>query len=124
VRRYRVDRDKAIWEQVDGQVVVIHARTSYYYALNRTGTAVWHELTARACTLDDLARRLGRAYGRPPGDVRGDVERLLAQLQREDLVVVEEDAGEEGEHGRQRGPEAAHRRAAGRRPDAGRARTR
>ena len=84
--KYAANHARAEWRLVDGESVIVNVETSYYYGLNRSGTLLWTALADRALSADDLARALAAAFGIDQARARGDVDVLLADLTREDLV--------------------------------------
>lgn len=85
--KYQVNRAVARWQIVDAEAVVVHAETSYYYGLNRTGTVVWTALAEGPLTEGDLTTRLVDACDVDPAVALADVRALLADLVRESLVT-------------------------------------
>jgi hypothetical protein len=84
--KYAINRNRAEWRLVDGESVIVNLETSYYYGLNRSGTLLWTALADRARSADELARELAEACGIDEARARGDVDALLADLTREDLL--------------------------------------
>lgn len=85
--KYRINKARAEWRVVDDEAVVVHVETSYYYGLNRAGTLVWTALSERALSAGELARELAEAFDIDEAVARRDVDVLLADLTREDLLV-------------------------------------
>lgn len=84
---YAINKSRAEWRVVDDEAVVVNVETSYYYGLNRAGTFVWTALSERARSVDELADELAAAFEVELSRAREDVETLLADLKREDLLV-------------------------------------
>ena len=82
-------------ELADGSGVLLHLRTKFYYALNRTGVAVWKRLAAGGdATLEEVASAVVSGFrGAEPERVRADVDRLLGQLADEGLLLPPLPAG-------------------------------
>ena len=51
---YVANTDRVLWRVVDGEAVLVHKETSYYYSLNTTGTVIWELLSAEAQSAADL----------------------------------------------------------------------
>lgn len=85
--KYAINRSRAEWRVVDDEAVVVNVETSYYYALNRAGTLVWTALSERAQSADELADELAAAFEIELSRAREDVDALLDDLKREDLLV-------------------------------------
>jgi hypothetical protein len=84
--KYVVNARNAQWRVVDGEAVIVHVGSSYYYALNRTGTFLWSLLAEAPRTVDEVTERVADDYGVPRHTVRADVEQVLRDLLGEGLV--------------------------------------
>ena len=85
--RYVVSPDAAFAALPDGGVV-LHLRTKRYFSLNETGAAIW-SLLESAASPEEIAERLTRTYAVEAAAASRSVERLVAELAREELVTVE-----------------------------------
>lgn len=87
---YAPKDDVILTELRDGTGVLLHLATKFYYTLNATGVAVWKLLESGvARTPEALAVALAELFaGIAPEEARKDVERLLTELVREDLVAA------------------------------------
>jgi hypothetical protein len=86
--RYTIARDRVRWNIVDGQAVLIHVETSYYYSLNRTGTVIWEKLLAQPLTRDEITDAVAQRFGKTPRQVSDDVAAFLEQMLSEELIQV------------------------------------
>ncbi|MEQ1870857.1 MAG: PqqD family protein [Vicinamibacterales bacterium] len=84
---YSINSRAAQWRIVDGEAVVVHVDTSYYYSLNRTGTFIWTALSMAPQSASDLAKQLAQAFGIDQVRATADVAALLTALRDEDLVM-------------------------------------
>lgn len=75
------------WRTIEGEVLLLDARTQRYMALNRTGTLLW-ELLGRGTTRAELAERLVAEYGLDPERAAADVAQLLEDLAERDLLAA------------------------------------
>jgi hypothetical protein len=91
----RPSPDVLLTELADGSGVLLHLRTKFYYALNRTGVAVWKRLAAgEAATPEALAAAVVAGFqGAEPGRVQADVAALLHELEEEGLLLPPAPAG-------------------------------
>lgn len=91
----RPSPDVLLTELADGTGVLLHLRTKFYYALNRTGVAVWKRLAAgEAATPEALAAAVvARFKGAAPEQVAADVSALLRELEDEGLLLPPAPAG-------------------------------
>lgn len=85
-RKYSVPRQDVAWRRVDDEVLVLHLRTGYYYALNETGARLWEELAAGA-SFSAACEVLTREFTVDEAAARADAEALLAELCRENLLL-------------------------------------
>jgi Coenzyme PQQ synthesis protein D (PqqD) len=83
---YRINEDNVRWRVVDGEAVIIHLGTSYYYSLNRTGTAAWEKLNEGKSSMPELAAALAGRFAIDQDTMEQDLEPLLEQLLSEDLI--------------------------------------
>lgn len=73
----------------DGNAVVLHLETKFYFTLNATGLTVWKALgDGLACTPRALAEKLAAEYRVTPEVAERDVAALLDVLLREKLVLA------------------------------------
>jgi Coenzyme PQQ synthesis protein D (PqqD) len=84
--RLRVAKDVAA-KVIDGEAVVLNLVNGMYYSTDGVGAAVW-TLLDRAPTSDEIVDALVARYDVPDAEARADVERLVGELLRENLVVV------------------------------------
>jgi hypothetical protein len=85
----RPSPDALLTELKDGTGVLLHLRTKFYYALNRTGVAAWKLIEAgRAASVDAVAAELAAAFsGTTLEEVRRDVAALVRELGEEGLIL-------------------------------------
>ena len=70
-KTYRIDRNKAISETLDGETIIINLETGTYYSMNASGTTVW----------DALGKEL------PINVTESFVTDFLVFLERENLIA-------------------------------------
>lgn len=83
---YCVPEGDLAFRVIDGEAILIHFQTNFYYSLNPVGTLVWSWLQQAPASSEELAARVAQEFGRPADATRADVEQFLAQLAAEDLV--------------------------------------
>ena len=76
-------------EIVDGEVIIINYVTGAYYSLLKVGVDIWCFIEKRA-TLGEIIGEIHNRYDGQPQEIEESVTELVAQLQREDLIVVVE----------------------------------
>lgn len=85
---FSVNAPDVIWEEIDGEVVLINLESGTYYSAEGTGAAIWR-LVESGRSADEAARALGRAWEGDPADIREGVRVFLSRLIEEGLVVPE-----------------------------------
>ena len=83
--RFELDRRRVVHETIDGEVILIHMETGFYYSLEGPGSEIWDSLVA-GCDPDETARRLRTRYVAPPGAIEGAVSALAEELCEERLL--------------------------------------
>ena len=78
-------RTEVIWREVDGRIVGLDLRSSRYFSLNATGTALWKLLDAGAAP-DELVERLSADYSLSPEVAAEEVSAFLASLEAGGLL--------------------------------------
>jgi hypothetical protein len=76
------------WRRTENEVIVLDDVTGRYFALNRSGTALW-ELLRDGTTLARLAERLMSVYQLDGDRAARDVKQLVSELSERGLVQTE-----------------------------------
>ena len=58
--RFELDRRRVVHETIDGEVILIHMETGFYYSLEGPGSEIWDALVA-GCGPDEIARPIADA---------------------------------------------------------------
>ncbi len=77
--------DKATYQTVEGEAILIHLDTGAYYSLNDVGTSFW-ELLDGMRSVADCAAKIAAEYDAPVDVVTGDLQELVEDLVKEGLV--------------------------------------
>jgi hypothetical protein len=88
--RLHPNRDEVAASVVDGEAIMINLTNGMYFSMDKVGGVVW-ELIESHQSLGDIVAAIATSYSVPPEQVQTDVERLAADLIRENLVRVAED---------------------------------
>jgi hypothetical protein len=88
--RVKACTDNVAWRVVEGEAVLVHAETSAYFGLNRTGTALWVALAGGARTAEELVQVLGAKDGAGLLQAREDVDVFLRSLVSAGLASTSE----------------------------------
>lgn len=75
----------ALVAHLDNEVVLLHAGTKEYFRLNETGQAVWR-LLEQGLDTDVIVTRIVADYDVAPDTARNEIDRLLADLGKADLL--------------------------------------
>ena len=90
-----MDRDPrpspdVVFQEVDGEVVLVHLQTNSIYTLNATGARFW-ALFAAGHDPPHVRRELCREFDVDPAQLEIEVDALLESLAREGLIVYAEE---------------------------------
>src|SRR5688572_17523119 len=86
MRRVQANTDIAAWRIVDGEAVIVHAVSSAYYGLNKTGTFIWESIASEPMASHDVADRVTERFGVTADSIRDEVEAFLVSLEAEGLA--------------------------------------
>jgi Coenzyme PQQ synthesis protein D (PqqD) len=77
-----------IFEELEGEVVLLHLEGGMYYKLNGSGTRIW-SLIQQHEDVSDVVRAVTAQYHVEPDVAERDVAALVKQLEEKGLVTVE-----------------------------------
>jgi hypothetical protein len=95
--RLDIDRRRVVHETIDGEAILIHMETGFYYSLDGTGSEVWGAIVAGR-TVDEIVAELRARYDASNGTIEESVSSLVAELLEEGLVVEATAAPTNGSH--------------------------
>ena len=87
--RYRINSPIVTGEVIDGEVVIIHLDNGNYFSLLDVGERIWQQLVESE-TLENIVRDLTMRYVCEASLARSSLERLVAELVAEELIVPRE----------------------------------
>ncbi len=76
-----------LWNEVEGELVLLNLNTEQYFGLDETGTATWKAVT-RLPTIEDAYQELLATYEVEPEQLRGDLKNLLQELTDQKLLEI------------------------------------
>jgi hypothetical protein len=76
-------------EVIDGEAIIIDLSTGVYYSMDGVGGSIWALIEAER-SLGEIVAAIVARYEAPPERVHTDVQELVAELVREQLVLVSE----------------------------------
>lgn len=74
-----------VHQRLGEDIVLVHLKTNHIYALNETGARFW-ELLAEGRARDEIERELLAEFEVEPEVLRAEIDGLLGELAREDMV--------------------------------------
>ena len=72
---------------VDNEIVILNMAKNNYIGLDEIGRRIW-DLSAEACSVDDLCNRLSREFEATPEQIAVDVLPFLEELAQEGLIRI------------------------------------
>jgi hypothetical protein len=87
-RRFRCPANVAA-RVVDGEAIIIHLETGRYYSAEGVGAILW-QLLDSGIPLGDITAGLTDRFGPSAQQARQDLERFVAELVREELLVSDD----------------------------------
>ena len=82
---FAVDRRRVVHETIDGEAILIHMESGFYYSLDGAGAEIWNGL-ATGSPSAEVAAGLRMRYQAPPGAIEDAVSGLASELCREGLL--------------------------------------
>jgi len=77
--------DDIIWRVVDDEALILNTSNGYYFSMNGTATEAWCLLT-EGKSIDEVARVIAERYEIDLTSAKADVEALLQELKKEQIV--------------------------------------
>ena len=95
--RYRPNAPQVIAETIAGEAMIVNLATGHYFSLQGSGADIWAEIE-RERSFSSIVASLERRYAAGEGEIDAAVERLVDELEQENLVVAitESDGGPTG----------------------------
>jgi hypothetical protein len=82
---FEVDRRRVVHETIDGEAILIHMETGFYYSLEGSGSEIWNALAAGTAP-EDICGALKAHYAAPEATIEAAVAALVDELCREGLL--------------------------------------
>jgi hypothetical protein len=90
---YRVNSPRVIYENIDGELILVHMEKGAYYTTDEVGALLWDLIELR-CTVAEMREALGSHFEASPQEIEDGAGSFLEQLLAEDLVSREEPAAD------------------------------
>ncbi|MBV6627757.1 MAG: PqqD family protein [Rivularia sp. (in: Bacteria)] len=85
--------ENALSTQVNGEIVILHYESEYYYTLNAVGTKFW-QLFTELKNVDTVIQQLVQIYSVNETTLRHDVTEFVEELVEEELLNCENQTDE------------------------------
>ena len=76
------------WRLIEDEIVILRLRSLSYYSLEPVGAFLWQKIAERAMTRDELLGALIAEFEVDESTAGPDLDALLAELKREELIVA------------------------------------
>jgi hypothetical protein len=83
---FTINTPTIVHETIDNEVVMIDFDTGNYYSLDKVGTEIWGHIV-RGASVGAIVEALARRYDVSRSEIHDSVQRLVAELQAERLVM-------------------------------------
>ena len=85
---YRVNSPRVIFENIDGELILVHMERGTYYSTDEVGADIWGMIESQ-CSLPEICDALQSKYDAGPEEIADAVSSFIARLEAEDLVSVD-----------------------------------
>jgi hypothetical protein len=92
---YRVDEPKVISETFPNEIVAINFQSGSYYGMTKAALEIWG-LLKQGASEETMVRHLAVRYDAEPAVIAEAMERFLARLREQELIVETEAEGYAG----------------------------
>jgi coenzyme PQQ synthesis protein D (PqqD) len=89
---FRVNSPRVIFENIDGELILVHMERGAYYTTDEVGAELWGLIEAR-CNVSDMCDVLRSRYDADAEMIEHAVAAFLGRLAEEDLVSNGDEAG-------------------------------
>ena len=89
---YRVSGPRVIYENIDGELILVHMEKGTYFNTDEVGAFIWNMIEGRA-TATEIIHAVEARYDEVGEGIPGAVRRFLTRLVDEDLAVEDSDTG-------------------------------
>jgi len=90
---YRINAPRVIFENIDGELILVHMERGTYYSTDEVGAVLWNLIEA-GCTAGEMCDALQAQYGAGSEEIAAAVSAFLTRLADEDLVSPQSVSGE------------------------------
>ena len=83
---FQVNAPHVIFENIEGELVLIHMAKGSYYSTDAIGSRLWDMIVA-GHRVDEMREWVGASYQGDVAEIAQGVEDFLAELQAEELII-------------------------------------
>jgi Coenzyme PQQ synthesis protein D (PqqD) len=87
--RFRINDAEITADVFDGEAIILNLATGAYYSIDKAGGLIW-SMIAAGHSLEEVVAALRTRYDVPEAEAHADVERVVDDLVRENLVLASE----------------------------------
>src|SRR5262249_34321339 len=87
-----------VWNEAQGQMVLLNARTGTYFALDEVGAEIWKLLLSHRSAVP-VVEAMQELFDVDPATLSADVHRLIGELLEHGLLAPEQDVTQPAEAG-------------------------
>ena len=103
---YRVNSPQVIYENIDGELILVHMEKGAYYTTDEVGAALWDLIESR-CTVSEMREALAAQFEASLEEIEAATASFIELLIAEELVRREDPASDHAPQ--RRAPSAAKR---------------
>ena len=92
---FRINGPQVIYENIEGEVVLINLQRGAYYSTDQVGAELW-ELIAAGRSVGVIQAAVKARWNGDAARIEAAVTTFLSELLREELIVTEKSAGDGG----------------------------
>ena len=89
LRLFKINQPVVIHEIIDEEVVIIHFNSGNYYSLDKSGADIW-SFIEHGATVREIVEGIVHRYEGNHTVIEEAVNNLIAELQKEDLIIFED----------------------------------
>lgn len=86
--RWCIDAGRVMWEELDGETVIVDLSSGRYHAASGTALSIWSALAAGA-TVEEIIGALRVRHPRTPDDAEAAVTAFIGELVGAGLVIAD-----------------------------------
>jgi coenzyme PQQ synthesis protein D (PqqD) len=90
---FRANSPRVIFENIDGELILVHMEKGAYYTTDEVGASVW-ELIESRCTFAEIVETLAAQFDAAQDEIEVATTAFLRRLQEEDLIACDGPAGD------------------------------